>query len=392
MDKSRRRRLSQDEVDNLVQQAAGRNLRHTAVEAPAPKPARHVAVSATAVAPRPTAAAREEAELRSLQVAVTRLTERLATTERTIGEFQHQVDDIQTSLVQDCQYRKEQSQTVSEIKTLVEGLQNSSIEETVSNLTEHMTAVEGAIGGFEQQVNGIQRSLVAERQAREEHSKAVSEIKTLVEGLQNSSVEETVSNLTEHMTAVEGAIGGFEQQVNGIQRSLVAERQAREEHSKAVSEIKTLVEGLQNSSVEETVSNLTEHMTVVEGAIGGFEQIKEEQSKTISQIWATMEELRGTLPGLTERLAGVENSLGKFEQYGEAMGAALVAGRQFNAERSKVIVSHIRDITRGLQNTLGYNIKRDFKCQSCSANGSVAIHVKCTQCGKENWWGWPRKN
>ena len=331
MDKSRRRRLSQDEVDNLVQQAAGRNLRHTAVEAPAPKPARHVAVSATAVAPRPTAAAREEAELRSLQVAVTRLTERLATTERTIGEFQHQVDDIQTSLVQDCQYRKEQSQTVSEIKTLVEGLQNSSIEETVSNLTEHMTAVEGAIGGFEQQVNGIQRSLVAERQAREEHSKAVSEIKTLVEGLQNSSVEETVSNLTEHMT-------------------------------------------------------------VVEGAIGGFEQIKEEQSKTISQIWATMEELRDTLPGLTERLAGVENSLGKFEQYGEAMGAALVASRQFNAERSKVIVSQIRDITRGLQNTLGYNIKRDFKCQSCSANGSVAIHVKCTQCGKENWWGWPRKN
>ena len=270
MDKSRRRRLSQDEIDNLVQQAAGRDLSHTAVDVSAPKPARHVAVPATAVAPRPTAAAREEAEPRSLQVAVTRLTERLATAERTIGEFQYQVDGIQTSLAEDHQDRKE--------------------------------------------------------------------------------------------------------------------------HSKAVSEIKTLVEGLQNSSVEETVSNLTEHMTAVEGAIGGFEQLKEEQSKTISQIWATMEELRDTLPGLTERLAGVENSLGKFEQYGEAMGAALVASRQFNAERSKVIVSQIRDITRGLQNTLGYNIKRNFKCQSCSANGSVAIHVKCTECGKENWWGWPRKN
>ena len=306
MDKSRRRRLSQDEIDNLVQQAAGRDLSHTA-------------------------AAREEAEPRSLQVAVTRLTERLAAAERTIGEFQHQVDGIRTSLAEDHQDRKE-------------------------------------------------------------HSKAVSEIKTLVEGLQNSSVEESVSNLTEHMTAVEGAIGGFEQQVNGIRETLLADRQAREEHSKAVSEIKTLVEGLQNSSVEETVSNLTEHMTAVEGAIGGFEQLKEEQSKTISQIWATMEELRDTLPGLTERLAGVENSLGKFEQYGEAMGAALVASRQFNAERSKVIVSQIRDITRGLQNTLGYNIKRNFKCQSCSANGSVAIHVKCTECGKENWWGWPRKN
>ena len=331
MDKSIRRSLSQDEIDNLVQQAAGRDLSHTAVDVPAPKPARHVAVPATAVAPRPTAAAREEAEPRSLQVAVTRLTERLATAERTIGEFQHQVDGIQTSLVQDCQDRKGQSRTVSEIKTLVEDLQNSSIEETVSNLTEHMAAVEGAIGGFEQQVNGIRGTLLADRQAREEHSKAVSEIKTLVEGLQNSSVEETVSNLTEHMTAVEGAIGGFE-------------------------------------------------------------QLKEEQSKTISQIWATMEELRDTLPGLTERLAGVENSLGRFEQYGEAMGAALVASRQFNAERSKVIVSQIRDITRGLQNTLGYNIKRNFKCQSCSANGSVAIHVKCTECGKENWWGWPRKN
>ena len=345
MDKSRRRRLSQDEIDNLVQQAAGRNLSHTVVDVPAPKPARHVAVPATAVAPRPTAAVREEAELRSLQVAVTRLTERLATAERTIGEFQHQVDAIQTSLAEDYQDRKEHSKAVSEIKTLVEGLQNSSVEETVSNLTEHMAAVEGAIGGFEQQVNGIRETLLADRQAREEHSKAVCEIKTLVEGLQNSSVEETVSNLTEHLTAVEGAMGGFEQQVNGVQTLLAADR-----------------------------------------------QLKEEQSKTISQIWETMEELRGTLPGLTERLAGVENSLGKFEQYGEAMGAALGASRQFNAERSKVIVSHIRDITRGLQNTLGYNIKRNFKCQSCSANGSVAIHVKCTQCGKENWWGWPRKN
>ena len=367
MDKSRRRRLSQDEIDNLVQQAAGRDLSHTA-------------------------AAREEAEPRSLQVAVTRLTERLAWAEKTIGEFQHQVDGIRTSLAEDHQDRKAHSKAVSEVKTLVEGLQNSSVEETVSGLTERLVGVEGAIGRFEQQANGIQKSLVAERQACEEQSKAVNKIKTVVEDLQKSSVEETVSDLTEHMTAVEGAIGGFEQQVNGIRETLLADRQAREEHSKAVSEIKTLVEGLQNSSVEETVSNLTEHMTAVEGAIGGFQQLKDEQSKTISQIWATMEELRDTLPGLTERLAGVENSLGKFEQYGEAMGAALVASRQFNAERSKVIVSQIRDITRGLQNTLGYNIKRNFKCQSCSANGSVAIHVKCTECGKENWWGWPRKN
>ena len=33
------------------------------------------------------------------------------------------------------------------------------------------------------------------------------------------------------------------------------------------------------------------------------------------------------------------------------------------------------------------SIREQFICK-CRAKGVVAIHFKCTQCGKEDWWGW----
>ena len=57
------------------------------------------------------------------------------------------------------------------------------------------------------------------------------------------------------------------------------------------------------------------------------------------------------------------------------------------------IARQIEVINEGLRTTPGYNLGKTFTCASCNSNGAIAIKVRCTSCGKENWWGyWPKKN
>ncbi|MCL0075597.1 hypothetical protein M1O17_01770 [Dehalococcoidia bacterium] len=47
-----------------------------------------------------------------------------------------------------------------------------------------------------------------------------------------------------------------------------------------------------------------------------------------------------------------------------------------------------RDIRRGLQGTLSYDIRETFECQHCGSRGYVVGLIKCGECEEENWWGW----
>jgi hypothetical protein len=57
------------------------------------------------------------------------------------------------------------------------------------------------------------------------------------------------------------------------------------------------------------------------------------------------------------------------------------------------VARQIESVTEGLRTTPDYNLGKIFSCASCNSNGTIAIKVMCTSCGKENWWGyWPKKN
>lgn len=43
-----------------------------------------------------------------------------------------------------------------------------------------------------------------------------------------------------------------------------------------------------------------------------------------------------------------------------------------------------------LEGTPALGLRKRFKCD-CGATGFVAIHVQCTKCGRETWWGWHPK-
>ncbi len=287
MDKARRKRLSQAEIDSLVQETASKVVPRAAATATVtmPKPSKAVGASPEPPAPmRPLTAALDDS-LASIQAAVVRLDERLAKTER-------------------------------------------------------------AFGGFEKQMNAVETSLVAEREARDEQAKVIGEMKSASDDNQGEALRTKLAELTERLEKSEQVLSGFEKQVSDLQASLAADREAREEQARLLSEMKTMVEGLRDRAGQSEVE------------------------------------------GLTERMAAVEANSEKFEQYRKAFETALMANRQLQLAQSQTVNTQLKTITQGLRNTLGYDIKKNFRCDSCGADGAVALKIRCTHCEKENWWGW----
>jgi len=285
VDKARRKRLSQAEIDSLVQETASKVVPRATATATLPKPSRAVGASPEPPAPmRPLTAALDDS-LASIQAAVVRVDERLARNER-------------------------------------------------------------AFGGFEKQINSVETTLVAERQARDEQAKAIGEIRAITDDTQSEALRSRLADLAERLGKSEQALSGFEKQMNDILASLSADRESREEQARLMSEMKAMMEGLSDQSA------------------------------------------RSDLAGLNERLANAETTTDKFEQYRKAFETALMANRQLQLAQSQTVNTQLKTITQGLRNTLGYDVKKNFKCDSCGADGAVALKIRCTHCEKENWWGW----
>jgi len=54
----------------------------------------------------------------------------------------------------------------------------------------------------------------------------------------------------------------------------------------------------------------------------------------------------------------------------------------------QVVSSRVKGILSNLKATLGYRAKITYVCASCHSKGRVAVRLKCTDCGQENWQGW----
>lgn len=56
----------------------------------------------------------------------------------------------------------------------------------------------------------------------------------------------------------------------------------------------------------------------------------------------------------------------------------------------KAIGASVQAIEARMEGTPALGLKQRFECE-CGASGFVALHIQCTKCGKETWWGWPPK-
>lgn len=97
---------------------------------------------------------------------------------------------------------------------------------------------------------------------------------------------------------------------------------------------------------------------------------------------------------LEQRLGRVETVIKRLERLESVMGGAEGIAHQSPEELQAVIKrvqqlsEDVRIISAKLQGTLGYDVYHSFKCDSCSSQGTVAISLKCTKCGRESWRGW----
>lgn len=53
----------------------------------------------------------------------------------------------------------------------------------------------------------------------------------------------------------------------------------------------------------------------------------------------------------------------------------------------EAISTNLEDIEARLNGTPALRLRHRFKCH-CGASGLVALHIQCTKCGGETWWGW----
>ena len=57
-------------------------------------------------------------------------------------------------------------------------------------------------------------------------------------------------------------------------------------------------------------------------------------------------------------------------------------------EQLALIARSVEDTNRGLKATPSYRVRETFACGQCQSEKNLATPIKCTSCGKMNWWGW----
>jgi hypothetical protein len=132
-------------------------------------------------------------------------------------------------------------------------------------------------------------------------------------------------------------------------------------------------------SLQAVVDSLAERLKRIEDALGDYAH----QGNSVQALLDANQQAQDSVAGLAERMGKIEGSMGRLELKGDFCGDGGGTGKP-----DKAVENQMKEITRCVQKTLGYNISKTFKCRSCAGIGMVAIRVKCTKCGKESWWGW----
>lgn len=111
----------------------------------------------------------------------------------------------------------------------------------------------------------------------------------------------------------------------------------------------------------------------------------------LAPLYKAIDELTQRLAKLeaayTERVGQLEKAVADSKaNVSESQGS--LAGSQ----ELKNINTQLAGIMQNLQATPAYGARTGFKCDKCGSQGTVAITLRCTKCGKDKLWGWwPKK-
>jgi len=104
-----------------------------------------------------------------------------------------------------------------------------------------------------------------------------------------------------------------------------------------------------------------------------------------------VDDLKKKIADLTaevNKLSAALQTVSQLEEKVRQLEAAVKNG----PESTRTLKERIDRISAALEaggaNKPDYGFLEAFRCSHCRTKGNVAIYVKCTNCGKENWMGW----
>jgi len=123
---------------------------------------------------------------------------------------------------------------------------------------------------------------------------------------------------------------------------------------------------------------------------------KEAQIKPVTSI--EDESLSATVADLAQRVAQIELDIGRLGQLERALAdwdsASEPNAQQLRSLAKKLqnLITEVEGIVESLLATPAYGARRNFRCNHCGSQRTVAAVLRCTQCGKDSLWGWwPQK-
>ena len=89
-------------------------------------------------------------------------------------------------------------------------------------------------------------------------------------------------------------------------------------------------------------------------------------------------------PAAQERIDKLETALAE----SDARVREVEASVQEAAQQVQMLIATVQDMMGNLGSTPAYGVQKSFTCATCSAQGTVAIPVKCTTCQTDTMFGW----
>ncbi len=118
------------------------------------------------------------------------------------------------------------------------------------------------------------------------------------------------------------------------------------------------------------------------------------KSRWMEDPVAVFDSMLSNVSALVPRVKQLEESVEGVEPLRKAMidiAAAVREMKQGMRDMEKRLQAVTKRVLAGGQS--GHSAgnsraRQSFVCDHCKTRGRLASRVKCTRCGKENWWGW----
>ncbi len=124
-----------------------------------------------------------------------------------------------------------------------------------------------------------------------------------------------------------------------------------------------------------------------------YPEVELGMQKISSELERESEKISGMEKELT-KVSGLEKELEKVAQLEQELAKVdatvknLAGQVQGSLKQMQKVVNQLNKTTKGLKDTWGYDLHKNFECEKCGSEGYVLGLVKCSDCGDEDWWGW----